>query len=519
MANNDKVKNRVCLIVIDGWGLSEEKHGNAILNAKTPVMDQLCSGNWQQIEAHGLHVGLPEGLMGNSEVGHLNIGAGRVIYQDIVRINLAVKNGTLVNNEHLKAAAQRAASGNGRLHLCGLVSDGGVHSHIEHLFGILKAVKQLNVPKAFLHFFGDGRDTSPTSGVGYLERVLEFFKTESYGELATIVGRYYAMDRDKRWERIQVAYDALIGGVGERSTPDKAVEVVKQRYAQNETDEFLKPIVFSDESRVKDGDTLVFFNYRADRMREITECIGMEKYKELQTKVAHPANLQVYGMTQYNANFTFPSLFPPVSHVNVLAEWLASQGVTQFHCAETEKYAHVTFFFNGGVEKQYEGEERCMVPSPKVATYDLKPEMSAAGVAEKMVEQIKEKKHPFVMCNFAPPDMVGHTGEYEPAVKACEATDVSIGQIFEACKENGYVLMVTADHGNAEKMIAPDGGKHTAHTCYKVPFTCSSDRFKFKSALPDRAMALRDVAPTVLHIMGLPIPQEMDGVSIVDESQ
>jgi 2,3-bisphosphoglycerate-independent phosphoglycerate mutase len=386
------------------------------------------------------------------------------------------------------------------------------------MFALVKAMKQLKVPKLYLHFFGDGRDTSPTSGIGYLKQTLEFLQKEAYGELATIVGRYYAMDRDKRWERIQVAYEALIAGNGERATVDKAVELVQQRYAKGETDEFLTPIVFSDESRIKDGDTLVFFNYRSDRMREITECLGMERYKDLTTAVKHPANLELYGMTQYNANFTFPSLFPPVTHINVLAEWLAHEKVSQFHCAETEKYAHVTFFFNGGRETQFEGEVRCMVPSPKVATYDLQPEMSAAGVADKMIETIKAKTHPFVMCNFAPPDMVGHTGVYEAAVKACEATDTAIGRMFEACKEAGYIMMVTADHGNAEKMIAPDGGKHTAHTCYKVPFTCSSEKYQFKKQLPDRAMALRDVAPNVLNILGLSIPKEMDGVSIVDET-
>jgi len=276
-------------------------------------------------------------------------------------------------------------------------------------------------------------------------------------------------------------------------------------------------LFFSDEARIKDGDTLVFFNYRSDRMREITECLGMDRFKDLHSEVKHPENLQVVGMTQYKAEFPFPTLFPPITHINVLAETLAAQKVSQFHCAETEKYAHVTFFFNGGRETQFENEERCMVPSPKVATYDLQPEMSCQGVADKMVEQIESGKHPFIMCNFAPPDMVGHTGVYEAAVKACEATDEAIGQMYEACKKHGYILMVTADHGNAEKMIAPDGGKHTAHTCYKVPFTCSSDKFIFKKSLPDRATALRDVAPTVLNIMGLPIPKEMDGVSIVDQ--
>ncbi|MFH4982816.1 hypothetical protein AB6A40_009525 [Gnathostoma spinigerum] len=518
MANNNNVKNRVCLIVIDGWGVTDEQRGNAIFAAKTPVMDKMCSDNWQQIEAHGLHVGLPEGLMGNSEVGHLNIGAGRVVYQDIVRINMSVEKKTLVDNPMLKNAAERAVKGNGRIHLAGLVSDGGVHSHITHLFALITALKQLKVPKLFIHFFGDGRDTSPTSGVGYLQQLIDYVRKEEYGEISTIVGRYYAMDRDKRWERIRVAYDALIGGVGEKSTIDKAVDVIKERYAKDETDEFLKPIILNDEGRTKDGDTIIFFDYRADRMREITECMGMERYKDLKSDIPHPKDMQVIGMTQYKAEFPFPALFPPEHHVNVLAEWLAVQGVTQFHCAETEKYAHVTFFFNGGVEKQFENEERCLVPSPKVATYDLLPPMSSAGVADKMVEQLNSKKHPFVMCNFAPPDMVGHTGVFEAAVKACEATDIAIGRIFEACKANDYILLITADHGNAEQMLDPKGGKHTAHTCNKVPFTCSSPKFVFKKSLPDRKMALCDVAPTVLFIMGLPIPKEMTGVSVVDSA-
>ncbi|KJH47823.1 2,3-bisphosphoglycerate-independent phosphoglycerate mutase [Dictyocaulus viviparus] len=550
------VTNRVCLIVIDGWGISEHSDGNAIKNANTPVMNSLCSGNWTQIEAHGLHVGLPEGLMGNSEVGHLNIGSGRPIYQDIVRINLSIKENTLVKNEHLVEACNRAKSGNGRMHLAGLVSDGGVHSHIDHLFALLKAIKELGVPECYLHFYGDGRDTSPTSGVGFLEKTIAFMNELKYGQLATVVGRYYAMDRDKRWERICVAYEAMIGGKGEAATVDQVQAIVRKRYEAQETDEFLKPIILNgDKARVKDGDTLIFFDYRADRMREISEVVfliflsitglwifvvklqvmGMERYKDCKSALPHPKNVQVIGMTQYKAEFPFPSLFPPLKNKNVLAEWLASKlsegtiqngeylkdpliclGLTQFHCAETEKYAHVTFFFNGGVEKQFDKEERCMVPSPKVATYDLKPEMSSAGVADKMVEQIKLKKHPFVMCNFAPPDMVGHTGVYEAAVKACEATDVAIGRIYEACKANDYVLLVTADHGNAEKMKAPDGSKHTAHTCNPVPFTCSSSSYKFKK-LNDRAAALCDVAPTVLEIMGLPKPPEMTGVSLVDK--
>ncbi|CAI4224128.1 unnamed protein product [Auanema sp. JU1783] len=517
MANNDKVENKVCLVVIDGWGLSDEDYGNAIKAANTPVMDKLIKENSTGIEAHGLHVGLPEGLMGNSEVGHLNIGAGRPVYQDIVRINLAVKNNTLVKNEALIAACERAKSLNNRIHLAGLVSDGGVHSHIDHLFALLKAVKELGVPECYLHFYGDGRDTSPTSGVGFLQNVLDFFSQQGYGKLATIVGRYYAMDRDKRWERICVAYDGMVGGSGEDCVEADLVDKIKARYADNQTDEFLTPIIVGgNERRIQDDDTLIFFDYRADRMREISEVMGMERYKDCNSKFTHPKNVEVFGMTQYKAEFPFRSLFPPNSNKNVLAEWLATQGVTQYHCAETEKYAHVTFFFNGGVEAQFENEERCMVPSPRVATYDLLPEMSSAGVGDKMVEQVIAQKHPFIMCNFAPPDMVGHTGVYEAAVKACEATDIAIGRIHEACKEHGYILMVTADHGNAEKMKAPDGGKHTAHTCYPVPFTCSSDKFRFIEA-PGRKTALCDVAPTVLSIMGLPVPSEMTGVPIVEK--
>jgi len=436
--------------------------------------------------------------------------------QDIVRIDESIENNTLIRNTELVNAANRAKEGNGRLHLCGLVSDGGVHSHIHHLLALLKVFKELKVPHVFVHFYGDGRDTSPTSGVNYLKQLIDTLNEIKYGELATIVGRYYAMDRDTRWERTRTAYDAMVANIGEDSTLDKAIDVVKQRYAKDQTDEFLEPIVFGEQSRVKDGDTILFFNYRADRMRQISEVFGGERWKTLESKHKHPENLKVFGMTQYKKEFKLPCLFAPASTDNVLAEWLSKQKVSQFHCAETEKYAHVTFFFNGGREVQFDGEERCMVPSPKeVGTYDQKPEMNAVGVGEKMVEQVKLGKHRFIMCNFAPPDMVGHTGVYEAAIKACEATDLAIGKIAEACKQHGYILCVTADHGNAEQMIADDGSKFTAHTCFPVPFTCSSEKYKFKNSLPDRKLALRDVAPTVLDLLGLSIPEEMTGASLV----
>ncbi|VDP21290.1 unnamed protein product [Soboliphyme baturini] len=476
-------------------------------------MDRLIAANSTKIEAHGLHVGLPEGLMGNSEVGHLNIGAGRVVYQDIVRINMTVDNNKVAENKTYKAACEHAISKNGRIHLIGLVSDGGVHSHIKHLYGLIKAAKQLKVPHCYIHFLSDGRDTSPTSGVGFVNDVLQFLKQNSYGTLASVIGRYYAMDRDKRWERNKIAYEGLVAGVGEKTTVDKLTDVIKARYTKDETDEFLKPIIVSEEGRIKDDDVITFFDFRADRMRQIVETFGIQR--NFETEVHHPKNLYICCMTQYKKEFTFPLLFPPESHKNVLAEWLSSNGFSQFHCAETEKYAHVTFFFNGGREAAFANEDRFMVPSPKVPTYDLQPPMSSALVADKMKETIGLKKYPFVMCNFAPPDMVGHTGIFDAAVQACEATDNAIGIVEKACNENGYILMVTADHGNAEKMYDPVGGKHTAHTCNPVPLI-STGKQKLKKTLSDRAPALCDVAPTVLQAMGLPIPPEMTGSSMLE---
>lgn len=509
-------KQKVCLIVIDGWGISDDPYGNAILNAKVPHMDRLIKENSTEIEAHGDHVGLPAGLMGNSEVGHLNIGAGRVIVQDIDRINNAVLKDELKTNKAFVAACNNAKAKTKRLHLMGLVSDGGVHSHIDHLFGLIKAAKALGVPKLFIHFFSDGRDTSPTSGVGYLQQLMDFLNKEKYGQIALIVGRYYAMDRDKRWERMQIAYEAMVAGKGDKVSADKVVDFIKtHRYAADETDEFLKPIVINEEGCVKDDDTLVFFDYRSDRMRQVTETFGLKR--NFETTITHPKNLHISCMTQYKKEYPFPLIFEPQLHKNVLAEWISSKGLTQFHCAETEKYPHVTFFFNGGREIQFEHEDRHMTPSPKVKTYDLKPEMSCLEVAQKMVDEIKTKKYPFIMCNFAPPDMVGHTGIYEAAVLACEATDKAIHMVEEACRQNGYILMITADHGNAEKMYDDKGGKHTAHTCYRVPFISTGKRrFAANPNLGGRPAALCDVAPTVLDEMGLDIPPEMTGRSLLE---
>ena len=436
--------------MIDGWGIpsaTSPKDGDAIAAAETPVMDALSADaqGYTELEASSLAVGLPEGLMGNSEVGHLNIGAGRVVWQDVVRIDQTLKQGKLNTVPGIKESFKRAKEGNGRLHLLGLVSDGGVHSHINHLVGLLKVAKEMGVPKVFVHFFGDGRDTDPKSAAGYLQQLLKSMEELGVGQIATVVGRYYIMDRDKRWERVEIGMRGVVCGEGEASTDP--VATIKERYAKGENDEFLKPIIVGgDEARIHDDDTLFFFNYRSDRVREVTQLLG-DQDRSPRPEFPYPKNTHLTTMTQYKTDFTFPVAFAPQHMGNVLAEWLGKKDVKQCHVAETEKYAHVTFFFNGGVEKQFPGEEREMIPSPKVATYDLQPTMSAMAVAEKLAERISDGKFEFLMNNFAPPDMVGHTGVYEAAIKGVAETDKAIGKVLETCKKEGYVLFVTADHG------------------------------------------------------------------------
>ncbi|KAF8553130.1 cofactor-independent phosphoglycerate mutase [Imleria badia] len=515
-----EVKNKVCLIVHDGWGIASKKgiEGNAIEAADTTNMDTIAKNHaYRTLLAHGNAVGLNDGLMGNSEVGHLNIGAGRIVWQDIVRIDVSIAKRQFHQNKTILESTKRAKEGNGRLHLLGLVSDGGVHSHIRHLKALLETAKESGVPHSYVHFFGDGRDTAPSSAKGYAEDLLSFLKSESYGELATVVGRYYAMDRDKRWERIKIAVEGLVDGKGEETTD--VLKTIQERYDNKETDEFLKPIIVNGaDGRIKEGDTLFFFNYRSDRMREIVSVIGLP---DKPVEVNIPKDLHIASMSRYNAEFPFPVAFPPQEMTNVLAEWLSKEGLSQAHIAETEKYAHVTFFFNGGVEKQFPSEERHMIASPKVATYDLQPQMSVQEVADKVAEVVATKEHEFVMCNFAPPDMVGHTGVYEAAVKAITATDKAVGTIYEACEKAGYVLLITADHGNAEQMINPEtGAPHTAHTTNKVPFIMTGKDLEFvqdeeAATSPEEAGALADVAPTVLEILGLPQPEEMTGRSLL----
>ncbi|KAI1402460.1 BPG-independent [Hypoxylon fuscum] len=513
-------KQKACLIVIDGWGIpsaESPKNGDAIAAAKTPVMDDLSksSTGFTELEASSLAVGLPEGLMGNSEVGHLNIGAGRVVWQDVVRIDQTIKNGELASNEIIKQVLERAKSGSGKLHLCGLVSHGGVHAKQTHLYALLKAAKAAGVPKVYIHFFGDGRDTDPKSGAGYMQELLETAKEIGIGEIATVVGRYYAMDRDKRWERLELALKGMILGEGEESSDP--VKTVKERYEKGENDEFLKPIVVGGkDARIQDGDEVFFFNYRSDRVRQITQLLGDVDRSPLPDFPFPKINLVT--MTQYKGDYPFEIAFKPQHMGNVLAEWLGKQGIKQVHIAETEKYAHVTFFFNGGVEKVFaleaRDESQDLVPSNKtVATYDKAPEMSADGVAKQVCKRLAEHEFPFVMNNFAPPDMVGHTGVYEAAIVGCEATDKAIGLIRDACKKEGYILFITSDHGNAEEMKFPDGKPKTSHTTNKVPFIM--DNAPKGWSLKKTEGVLGDVAPTVLTAMGLPVPAEMTGQSLL----
>ncbi|KAL2072258.1 hypothetical protein VTL71DRAFT_11601 [Oculimacula yallundae] len=519
-----QVENKAVLIVIDGWGIpveSSPKDGDAIAAAETPVMDAFSKNadGFTELEASSLAVGLPEGLMGNSEVGHLNIGAGRVVWQDVVRIDQTIKNNELNKNEVIMKTFNAAKSGTGRLHLAGLISDGGVHAKQDHLYALLKLAKEVDIPHVYIHFFGDGRDTDPKSGAGYMEGLLQKIKEIGTGEIASVVGRYYAMDRDKRWERVEVGLNALCVGDGEESIDP--VKTIKERYEKGENDEFLKPIIVGGkEARIKDGDEVFFFNYRSDRVREITQLLGDFDRSPLED-FPYPKNIRLTTMTQYKLDYPYTIAFKPQHMGNVLAETLGTQGVKQVHVAETEKYAHVTFFFNGGVEKVFPLEERDesqdLVPSNKsVATYDKAPEMSAAGVAKQMSKRIKEGKFEFIMNNFAPPDMVGHTGVYEAAIIGVATTDKAIGAIYETCKEEGYILFITSDHGNAEEMKFADGKPKTSHTTNKVPFIMANAPKGWSLKKTDGVLG--DVAPTILEAMGLTQPEEMTGHSLLIKS-
>jgi 2,3-bisphosphoglycerate-independent phosphoglycerate mutase len=508
----------VLLVVLDGWGIRAEREANAIAIAGTPNMDALVREYPStQVETSGLSVGLPEGQMGNSEVGHTNLGAGRIVYQDLVRINRAVEEGDFFRNDALLLACRRAKASSGTLHLQGLVSDGGVHSSQEHLYACLDLARREGVPRTFVHAFMDGRDTPPKSGAEYMRQLESRMAATGYGRVATVHGRYYAMDRDKRWDRVGQAYAAMVRGEGYRAT--SGVSAVESSYAHGENDEFIKPTVIVNNDGqpvgpIRDGDAVLFFNFRADRAREITRAIAEEGFADFDRQVVPRLSAYVC-MTQYDETFTWPVAFAPQSLDEIFPERVSRAGLRQLRCAETEKYAHVTFFFNGGRETVYPGEDRILVPSPRdVKTYDQKPEMSAREVTDKLTAAIATGQYGFVLVNFANPDMVGHTGILEAAVQAVKVVDECIGRVWKAAKAAGMAMLVTADHGNCEMMTDPATGQpHTAHTLNPVPFILADP--DFRGAKLRAKGVLADVAPTALQVMGLPQPKEMKGLGLV----
>ncbi len=501
----------VCLTVLDGWGIAPPGPGNAVSLAKTPNLDRLFREYpHTSLKASGEAVGLPPGQMGNSEVGHLNLGAGRVVYQDLTRINLAIKDGFFFNNAELVKAFAHVHDFGSSMHLLGLLSDGGVHSDIGHLKALIDMAEKQDCRKLFLHLFLDGRDVSPRSGIGYVEEIIRYISAKSQGIIATISGRYYAMDRDHRWDRVKLAYDAIVLGNAPHQ-PD-AIRLVSDSYLRDVTDEFVVPTVVESDplSRIGSRDGVIFFNFRPDRARELTSALISRDFQGFDRGINPPWPYLV-TMTEYEASFTTPIAFPPEELKNVLAVVLANAGKTQLHIAETEKYAHVTFFFNGGEEQPYTGETRKLVPSPAdVPTYDKKPEMSAREVTDAFCTLLDEHHFDFIILNFANCDMVGHTGILAAAIKAVEVVDECVGRIVAKVEEKGGVCLITSDHGNAEEMIDQDGGPNTAHTTELVPLVISSDIF-----LRD-GCALGDVAPSILRLLDIPIPQEMTGHCIID---
>ncbi len=502
------------LIILDGWGLGAKPDADAIKQAHTPVFDNLWANfPHATLITHGEAVGLPAGQMGNSEVGHMNIGAGRIVYQELMRINKAIQSGALAQNPVLQQAFELAKDPGRKLHFLGLVSDGGVHSHIDHLLALTDYARQAGVPRAYVHAFTDGRDTDPKSGIKFIEQLLEHLEHGPV-QLASVIGRYYAMDRDKRWARTKVAYDLLVHGKGEPT--QNAVQTIAQRYALNETDEFLKPIVCVDvhgnpRVTLADGDVVIFFNFRTDRPRQLTTVLTQ---KDMPKYDMHPLKLHYITMTRYDDEFkNIHVLFEKENLNHTLGEVFARQGKTQLRIAETEKYPHVTFFFNGGREEPFESEHRILIPSPKVATYDLQPEMSAPQVTQAAIDFIREQQPDLVVLNYANTDMVGHTGVFEAAIKAAETVDAGLGQLASLARQLDYELIVTADHGNADYMINDDGTPNTAHTMNPVPIIYVSTHPRGKHL---RNGKLGDIAPTILHIMSMPIPQEMTGEILLD---
>ena len=507
------MKKPLALIIMDGFGLRKETEGNAIAAAKHPNLDRLwATCPHTRIGASGMDVGLPDGQMGNSEVGHTNMGAGRIVYQELTRITKSIEEGEYLSNPVLLHAMENAKKPGAALHLMGLLSDGGVHSHIRHLFGLIEMAKKMGVEKVYVHCFMDGRDVPPTSGAEYIEELQKELEKTGVGKIATVSGRYYAMDRDNRWERVVKAYDAMVNGEGVKA-PDPAA-MMRQSYADGVTDEFIVPAVVTEGAEVKSGDSVIFFNFRPDRARELTRTLVDPDFAGFERKKGF-FPLTYICMTQYDA--TMPNVevaYAPQSLANTFGEYISKNGLTQLRIAETEKYAHVTFFFNGGVEAPYPGEDRALIPSPKVATYDLQPEMSAYLVTDEVVKRIRSGKYDVIILNYANCDMVGHTGVFEAAVKAVEAVDTCLGRTLAAIEEMGGRAFVTADHGNADMMTDEEGNPFTAHTTNPVPFIAVG--FPEGTKLLPHGGRLADIAPTMLQALGLQQPAEMTGRSMLE---
>ena len=502
---------KALLMILDGWGIGKHGAGDVIYNTPTPYLDYLTAVSaHSQLQASGEDVGLPDGQMGNSEVGHLNIGAGRVVYQDLVKINRACKDGSIMENPEIKRAFGYAKETGKKVHLMGLTSNGGVHSSLDHLLKLLEISKEYGLKNTFVHCFMDGRDTDPKSGIGFIRQLTDECQKND-AAIASIVGRFYAMDRDKRWERVKEAYDLLVEGKGKQA--DDMVKAMEESYADDVTDEFIKPINNKTvDGTIQEGDVVIFINFRNDRAKELTVVLTQQDMPEQGMHTIK--NLQYYCMTPYDANFKgVHILFPKENVDDTLGEYLSRMGKKQLHTAETEKYAHVTFFFNGGREAPFENEDRILVPSPKVATYDLKPEMSAYEVKDKLVGAINTQEYDFIVVNFANGDMVGHTGVYNAIAKAVWAVDQCVREVIEAAKANDYEAIIIADHGNADNAINPDGTPNTAHSLNPVPFIYVTDN----NSATVRDGRLADVAPSILHIMGLEQPADMTGENLISD--
>lgn len=503
-------KKPLALIIMDGWGYNTETQFNAVANAKTPVLDALSKEYANTlISASGLDVGLPDGQMGNSEVGHTNIGAGRIVYQELTRVTKAIQDGDFFENKVLCKAVDDAVSKGKAVHIMGLMSPGGVHSHEDHIIAMIKLAAQKGAKKIYFHAFLDGRDVPPRSAHSSIKRFDEEFQKLGVGKIATMIGRYYAMDRDNRWDRVQQCYDLLTQAKSEFESFANAAAALDAAYARDENDEFVKASVIGEKAPLEDGDSLIFMNFRADRAREISRAFVNKDFANFERAV-YPKLSNFVMLTQYAADIDTACAYPPESLVNTLGEWLSKNGKTQLRISETEKYAHVTFFFNGGVEEVFKGEDRTLINSPKVATYDLQPEMSSKELTDKLCAAIESDKYDVIICNYPNGDMVGHTGVYDAAVKACEAVDESIGRVIESLKKVGGECLITADHGNAERMKNLETGEaYTAHTNLPVPLIYFGRKAKAREG-----GKLSDLAPTMLYLMGMEIPSEMTGKTI-----